>query len=279
MLFTMAQLHDLIFPRRARARPRLETVTGFPRAQAHGVGNVSSPIQHRRAAARSCVAPVAHVASGSHVVSADVASKRGVTCSRAVLEPAGIARCGIKTCRQGARWRCQMWRQNVASRSRVASPDVAFKMWRHVASPDVASKCGVTCPRGVRQPGGVAGVGTGFAPMASPGVRAWRRLLTWRQRATWRRRTWRQNVASGVNTWRPGGPSLSAGVFKTCLELSGDMCTPTGDPPAFYVCLCKRRALLSGVCIGAPPCVEMTLYCILAQLSYTSRRFTSVSVH
>ena len=81
----------------------------------------------------------------------DVVSKRGVTWSRGVTEPGGVARggvetwrearkCSVKMWRQGARWRRQMWRQNVASLARVASGS-------QVASPDVVSKRGVTCPR------------------------------------------------------------------------------------------------------------------------------------
>ena len=134
------------------------------------------------------------------------------------------------TWRRGASWRCQMWRQNVASLAHVRSGSqvvarCGVKTWRHlpnvasgsqVASPDVASKrdaLGVTCPRS--QP---AGAVPAFMPMASPGVvepgvKTWRHLLTWHQKAMWRRWTWCQNVASGaidlrggtgrrVNTWR-----------------------------------------------------------------------------
>ena len=49
-----------------------------------------------------------------------------------------------------------------------------------------ATWCGVPCPRGVRESGGVAG----------HGVKMWHHLPTWRQGARWRRQTWRQNVAS-----------------------------------------------------------------------------------
>ena len=98
-----------------------------------------------------------------------------------------------------------------ATRSRVASP-------AHVVSGNQASTRSVTCPRSVREPGGIAitwmqgasgvtGAVLGFTPMASPGVtgrgvRAWRHLLTW-QTTTWRRRTWRQNVASGLQNVSP----------------------------------------------------------------------------
>ena len=148
-------------------------------------------------------------------------------CSRGVREPAGIARCGVKTWRQGARWHRQMWRQNVASRAHVASgspvaspniwrPNVASRAprrqgarwrrqtWRQnvaslahaasgsqVASPDLASKRGVIDPGGVRQPGGVAGAVPGFTPIASPGVTG-RGVRTWRRSLTWHQRaTWR----------------------------------------------------------------------------------------
>ena len=98
-----------------------------------------------------------------------------------------------------------MWRQNVAS----------FQEF-HVASQDVASKCGVTCPRGGRQPGGIAGAAPGFTPMAS---------FTWRQNVvacsrgvagrgvkTCRHAPWTcaasQDVSSipGVRRPRPPGP-------------------------------------------------------------------------
>ena len=123
------------------------------------------------------------MASGSQVLSPNVTSKCGVTCPRGVREPGGVAGRGVKTWRhwptwrQGARWRRRTWCQNVASLRKVA--------WQ-----DMASKCGVTCLRGVREPGGVAG----------RGIKMWRHLPTWRlacaESLTWRRRTWRQNVAS-----------------------------------------------------------------------------------
>ena len=102
-----------------------------------------------------------------------------------------------------------------------------------VAWPDMASKCGVTCPRGVREPGGVAKRDVkmwrhwptwrqgarwrGWSQVAWPdvaskhgvtcppsgsqvasgrGAKTWRHLPMRRQGATWRRRTWRQNVGS-----------------------------------------------------------------------------------
>ena len=120
-------------------------------------------------------------------------------------------------------------------RTCVALPKVqrGVQTWRRcphqVAWPDMASKCGVTCPRGVREPGGVAG----------RGVKMWRHLPTWRQGARWRGRTWRQNVASGaidlrgvtgrgVKTWHHEARP-PARVFKMCLQSSGVVCTPTGD--------------------------------------------------
>ena len=91
------------------------------------------------------MASLAHVASGSQLASPDVASKRGVTCTHGVREPAGVARCGVKTwrhlpaCRQGATWRRQMWRQSVASLAHMASGSQGamwrLQMWRlNVAS-------------------------------------------------------------------------------------------------------------------------------------------------
>ena len=167
---------------------------------------------------------------------------------------------------------------HVASGSQLASPDVALK--RGVTCPrgvretgDVASKRGVTCPRGVREPGDVARCG----------VKTWRHLPTWRRCSRtsvhgsgfmWCCQMWRQNVASlahvasgshvaspdvasecGVRTWRQApwtcvasqdvasirgvrSPGLPARVFRMCLQSSGDMCTPTGDPPAYYHYYC-----------------------------------------
>ena len=143
-----------------------------------------------------------HVASGSQVAWLDVASKCGVTCPRGLREPGGVAGRGVKT-----------WRHlpTLASGSQVASPDVASKRGQNVASlghaasgpggvagrgvktwrpatwrqawPDVASKCGVTGPRGVR--------------------------------ARWRRRTWRQNVASLAYV-ASGSQVASQDVASTC---------------------------------------------------------------
>ena len=162
----MAQLHDFIFPWHVRARPRLETLAT---SSLPGRARANPPCRQRR---RLNPAPAwrrpkrcpnvallahvwrhAHVASGSHEVSADVASRRRVTCSRGMREPAGIA---SKMWRHngalGARWRRQMWRQNVASRAHMASGShIAQNVLSlaHVA-PDVASKRGVTSPRGAR---------------------------------------------------------------------------------------------------------------------------------
>ena len=222
---------------------------------------------------RQNVASLAHVASGSQVAWPDVASKRGVTCSRGVREPntspdvaskcgvicprraskrgvtgprgvrepGGVAGRGVKmwrqlpTWRQGARWRCRTWRQNVASLVYIGVREPGgvvgrgVKLWRryaasgshvrraqrsrewpYLASQDVASKCGVTCPRGVREPRGVAGRG----------------VKTWRQAPSIYVAS--QDVASKRCVTKPGFP---ARVFKMCLQSSGDMCTPTGDHP------------------------------------------------
>ena len=133
MLFTMAQLHDLIFPRCVHTRPRLETLAGFypcPRARTHhvhsGTGNVLSQIQHLRGVAPSGVqtwrCSLTCGASCPRGVSEPVGiARRGVICPRGVKEPGCVARCGVKTWRhsptwrQGAGCRRQMWRQNLAS--------------------------------------------------------------------------------------------------------------------------------------------------------------------
>ena len=105
------------------------------------------------------------------------------------------------------------------------------------------AKCGVTCPRGVREPGGVA----------RRGVKTWRHLPTRRHVASKTSVTWhccgvarsrgvrepRGVAGRGVKAWRQAPSTHAASqdvasirgvIFKTCLQLSGDMCTPTGDP-------------------------------------------------
>ena len=160
---------------------------------------------------RQNVASLAHVRREQ-----DVASKCGVTCPCGVREPGGVAGRGVKTWawRQGARWRRRTWRQNVASLPHAAPGT-------QVVSPDVASKCGVAGPRGVREPGGVAGRGVKVASLAhvasgsqvasqdvaskcgvtclrgvrepggvaGRGVKMWRHLPAWRQGATCGRRS------------------------------------------------------------------------------------------
>ena len=147
----------------------------------------------------------------------------------------------------GARWRGRTWRQNVASLAHVASGS-------QVASQDVASKCGVTCLRGVREPRAVAGAlpaltRVALLGFAGRGVKMWHHLPTWRQGATWRRRTWRQNVASGaidlrgvtgrgVKTWRH-----EARLPGTCLQnvssIVGRYVHPHRRPP------CVKRPIVS----------------------------------
>ena len=101
---------------------------------------------------------------------------------------------------------------------------------RGVRKPDVASKCGVTGPRGVREPGGVAGRGVpskcgvtclrrqGATPalmrvaVAERGVKMWRHLPTWRREP-------RGVAGRGVKTWRHEA-GLPARVFKMCLQSS-----------------------------------------------------------
>ena len=170
--------HDLDSKPSLCSPPRLR-LRALAHVQTHhvhsGVGNVSSQIQHlcalvsKRGAVRSRVVPFAHMASGSHVVWPDVASKPGVTCPRGVREPGGV---------------------HMASES-------------HVESPDVASIRGVTCSRGVRVPADVASKRGVACPTASEpagiarcGVKTWRHLPTCRHGASWHRQTWRQNMAS-----------------------------------------------------------------------------------
>ena len=171
----MAQLHDLSLPRRVRARPRLFS-RGYPfspaRARLRANPLCSQPRQKRVVAnpapAWRRPTPCPSVAFLAHMwrqetmqVSADVGSKRHVTWSRGVREPAGIARCGVReqggvarcgvktwrhlptwrqgaTWRQEATWRRQMWRQNVASLAHVASGGgvdrCGVKTWRHLPS-------------------------------------------------------------------------------------------------------------------------------------------------
>ena len=215
----MVQLHDLIFPRqacprttstqkpcglpRARARapkPRVSTVASETCLRKSSTCMASSQAVSKQGAARSCVAPVAQVASGSR-------------CRQMWRQK---MRRHWLTWRQGASWHRKMWCQNVASGSNVASPDVA-------------SKRGVTCPHGVREPGGVAKCGvktwrhvpTGVREpdgVARCGVKTWRHLPTWRQRARWRRQMWRQNVASlkgegwRCQMWRQNMASLARAV-------------------------------------------------------------------
>ena len=146
----MAQLHDLIFLRRVRARPRLETLARFPppipprRARAnppcpqrrrlnpapawccpklcpnvaplaHVWRQLPTEVMWGRRMWRQNAASLAHVASGSQLASQDVVSKRDVR------EQGGVARCGVKmrrhmpTWRQRARWHRKMWRQNVVN--------------------------------------------------------------------------------------------------------------------------------------------------------------------
>ena len=122
-----------------------------------------------------------------------------------------------------------------------------------VVSQHVASKCGVTCLRGVREPRAVAGAPPALTRVASlgvaeRGVKMWRHLFTWRQRATWRRRTWRQNVASGaidlrgvtgcgVKTWRH-----EARPPGTCLQnvssVVGRYVHPHRRPPCIFIYMC-----------------------------------------
>ena len=176
---------------------------------------------------RQNVASLAHVVSRSQVASPDVVSKCGVR------EPGGVAGRGVKMWRRGVREPggvagrgVKMWRHlptwRATSGSHVRSPELCQRSreWPHLASQNVASKCGVTCPRDVREPRGVAGRG----------------VKTWRQAPSIYVAS--QDVASTRGVTKPG---LPARVFKMCLQSSGDMCTPTGDHPVktyYSMCVC-----------------------------------------
>ena len=191
VLFTMAQLHDLIFLRRVHTRPRLKALAGFrarpPCPHWHRKRVVANPapaggrpkLLWNRGAAGS------PVASGSHVVSTDVASKRGVTCPHGVREPAGIA---------------QMWRQNMASLARGAGRQLpracGVRTWRHLPTWRQGASCHARC-----------------------GVKTWRHLPTWRQGARWHLQMWRENVSSlphvalGSQVASPAVASKRGGTF------------------------------------------------------------------
>ena len=83
-----------------------------------------------------------------------------------------------------------------------------------------------------------------------------------RHRPTWRRRTWRQYVASG-------SPGFPARVLKMCLPSSGDMCTPTGDPPDYIYLHCVTYCILciiAHIAMGASdPDHEESSYLFLYQ--------------
>ena len=91
-----------------------------------------------------------------------------------------------------------MWCQNVASLAHLASGS-------QFASPDVASKHGVTCPPGVREPGGVDGDVPGFTPLVSPGVMG---------------RVWHQNVVSLAHVASESHVS-SSDVASLAMDLRG----------------------------------------------------------
>ena len=190
---------------------------------------VSPNVASKRGITLAHVASLTHAVSGSQVASPDVASKRGVTCPRGVRERGGAARCGVKTwrhlpTRRGFRGPCgvarcgiKMWRQAATwhcwSCTRVHAN--AFT-WRHGTwHQNVASLAHMVSENSESH-------------MASPDVASKRGVR--RHRCTRHRKTWRQCAASR-------GPGLSASVFKTCLQSSGDMCSPTGDPLFIYVYL------------------------------------------
>ena len=155
---------------------------------------------------RQNVASLAYVASGSQVAWPDVASKCGVT------EPGGVAGRGVNVASLA----------KMATGSHVRSPELCQRSreWPHLASQNVASKCGVTSwLRGVREPRGVAG----------RGVKTWRQAPSIYVASL--------DVASKRGVTKPG---LPARVFKMCLQSSGDMCTPTGDNPESFSSRCSR---------------------------------------
>ena len=184
------------------------------RARANPVSTVVLQIQHLRGVAPSAV----QTWRGSLIC--------GASSSRGVRKPCGVAGCGVKAWRHLpgiARSGVKMWRQFARC---------GVKTWRHLPT-----------WHSIFFSSGIARCGASLAY-----VRTWRHLLTWRQRATWRRRTWRQSVASGaidlrgvagrgVNEWRQVAQASPARVFKMCLQSSGDMCAPTGNPPIHWLAL------------------------------------------
>ena len=140
----------------------------------------------------------------------------------------------------------------------------------------MASKRGVTCPRGVGGPGGVARCGISGVTCASgvrqpgqvaslelyQGSRRWLDLashVTGRGVRTWRRRTWRHNMASGaidlrsvagrgVNTWRLQASrqvsskhsrrAICAPPQATPLSASGSRTLPPGFPAPHHLPSC-----------------------------------------
>ena len=146
---------------------------------------------------------------------------RGAACLKFLRLPQSLSKSMPRVFHDGHRLMC--WRQG--ARSQVASP-----------SPDVASKRGVTDPRGVwggtpMTSPGVTGMGhqnvaslahaASGSHAASPDVASNRVVRC--HRPMRHRRMWRQYVASG-------GLGLPASVVKTCLQSSGDMCTPQATP-------------------------------------------------
>ena len=299
----MAQLHDLIFPSPVRARPRLETLAVSPPRARASHANPASPQCRRkcvvaensstcvaspqavskRGGARSSVAPVAHVAPGS---------------------PSGVGGCGVKTqrhlltWRQGARWRRQMWRQNVASGIQVASPDVASKrgvtypcgirgrhqMWRQnvaslahvasgiqVASPDVSLNCCVKT----------------WCHLTTPSLRArcvtrcgfklWRDLPTWRQAARWHRWICTRVHANGL-TWchrtrRQNVASLAHVVFKESRGIAGRGVSTWRQALSTYAAS-HDVATIHGVRRPTPPssCLQYVLSVVRRYVHPTSDR-------
>ena len=122
-------------------------------------------------------------------------------------------------------------------------------------SPDVASKRGVTCPCGVKEPGGVA----------KCGVKMWRHASTWRQGARWRRQMWRQNVASLTASGSPvASPDVASGGQVASPDVASErgIIDPRGvrGPGGVARCGVKTWRHLSGGQVASPD-VASKMWC------------------
>ena len=211
-----------------------------------------------------------NVASPAHVWSPDVASERGVTCSKwqgatlrcrtwlqnvaslahvALRSPEVVPtnrRC-LPTWRQGAIWHWRPWRQNVtslaqaASGSHVALLGRGVRTWRQVPMwRQGAAACTWRHQRGMSSTEQVLPPGTSDAPELTLCDRRSRQLpqcgvKTWRHLLTRRRRrTWRLNLSMASGAIDPRGVS-------TCVMGPGHSQQVSSE------CVFSRRA------IWAPP--------------------------